>query len=197
MPDKIILGSQSPRRREILDYFALPFIQVGSDFDEEAIPFEGNPAQHATLLSQKKAEALAARYPETVILTADTVVYCNGKLYNKPADEKEAADYLSSFGGTWQSVYTGMTARRGPVCHSGHEETRILFHRLSPEQIQKFHRHCYFLDKAGGYAIEKSGNLIVSRMEGCYYNVLGFPINLARELLLNFKIDLWDFLKSF
>lgn len=194
---QIILGSQSPRRREILEYFSLPFVQVASEFDEDSIPFKGDPAAHATLLSQKKAETLAKRYPKDVILTADSVVFCKGKLYNKPADEHEAFQFLSKICGEWQQVITGVTARRGSEIHSGHEETKLLLNRLSPEQIRKFHSHCYFLDKAGGYAIEKSGNLIVSRIEGCYYNVLGLPIQVTRNLLLKLGIDLWDFLKSF
>ena len=159
--------------------------------------FQGLPAQHAILLSQKKAEVLAAQYPQDVILTADSVVYANGKLYNKPQDEAEAFQFLTDFCGKWHQVFTGVTVRRGSEVYSGHEETRLLFKDLSPDQIAKFHTHCYFLDKAGGYAIEKSGNLIVSKIEGCYYNVLGLPIQITRELLLKLGIDLWDYLKSF
>lgn len=193
---QIILGSASPRRREIMGYFSLPFIQVPSNFDEESIEYQGDPAAYATTLSQKKAAVLAEGYSKEIILTADSVVFCDGRLYNKPANEKEAFRYLEELGGRWHSVYTGITVRKGSQTYSAHEETRLLFHKLTPEQIQKFHRHCYFLDKAGGYAIEKSGNLIVSRIEGCYYNVLGLPINTTRNLLLNVGIDLWDFLTS-
>ncbi|HUD01706.1 MAG TPA: Maf family nucleotide pyrophosphatase [Rhabdochlamydiaceae bacterium] len=191
---KIILGSQSPRRREIMSYFSLPFVQVASDFDEESIPYQGNPAKHAMLLSQKKAETLAVRFPQEVILTADSVVSCNGKLYNKPRDEHEAAEFLRTFSETWQEVTTGVTVRRGPEVHTSFEETRLIFHKLTDDQIKKFHNHIYFLDKAGGYAIEKSANLIVSRIEGCYYNVVGLPINTVQRLLLKLGIDLWDYL---
>jgi septum formation protein len=194
---KIILGSHSPRRREIMDFFSLPFLQVGSDFSEETVPFKGDPAVYATVLSQKKGEALASKYPQEIILTADTVVFHKGKVYNKPADEKEAFSFLAELCGNWHSVYTGVTVRRGSESYSSHEETRLLFNALTPQQIQKFHHHCYFLDKAGGYAIEKSGNLLVSRIEGCYYNVLGLPMNTVRTLLLKLGIDLWDYLKSF
>jgi septum formation protein len=194
---QIILGSQSPRRKEIMGFFALPFVQVSSDFAEESVPFSGNPAKHAMLLSQKKAETISPRYPKDVILTADTVVFCNGKIYNKPTDEHEATKFLQEFAGNWQSVFTGVTARRGSEVHSSFEETKLLFHKLTTDQIKKFHAHCYFLDKAGGFAIEKSGNLIVSRIEGCYYNVLGLPINTVQKLLMKLGIDLWDYLKDF
>ena len=179
-----------------MEFFSLPFIQIKSDFDEESVPFLGNPHEHARLLSQKKGEALAKRYPSEVILTADTVVFCNGVLYNKPRDEQEARQFLRNLGGEWQQVCTGVTVRRGGEVYSDVAETRLLFHKLSDEQIARFHRHFEVFDKAGGYLIEKSGNLIVSQIEGCYYNVLGLPINLARKLLLHLGVDLWDYLKS-
>jgi len=194
---QIILGSQSPRRKEIMGFFSLPFIQVPSNFDEESIPFGGDPAKHAVTLSQKKAETLVERYPKDVILTADSVVFYNGKLYNKRGDENDARQTLKDLGGNWHQVFTGVTVRQGEKTFSDFEETKLLFKKLSDEEIEKFHRHCYFLDKAGGYAIEKSGNLIVSRIEGCYYNVLGLPVNVTQRLLLKLGIDLWDFLKNF
>jgi len=194
---QLVLGSQSPRRREIMEFFSLPFIQVPSGFAEETVQFQGDPAKHAMILSQKKAEALSSRYPDSVILTADTVVFFNGRLYEKPADEQEAFQFLKDLGGNWHQVCTGVTVRKGSQTHTDFEETRLLFNKLSDDQIVKFHRHCHFLDKAGGYAIEKSGNLIVSQIEGCYYNVLGLPIHTTQTLLLKLGIDLWDFLKSF
>lgn len=192
---QIILGSQSPNRREILSYFSIPFIQVASNFDEESVPYAGNPGKHALLLSQKKSEMLYPHYPEDVILTADSVVYCDGKLYNKPQNEKEAFEFLSTFCGKWQSVFTGVTVRKGSLVYSDVEETKLLFNPLTPHQIKQFHQYCLFKDKAGGYAIERIGNLIVSRLEGCYDNVLGLPVNTTCQLLLKVEIDLWDFLK--
>jgi septum formation protein len=194
---RIILGSQSPRRREILEFFAIPFLQISSGFDEDSVPFKGDPAQHAMLLSQKKSEALVSQFPTDLILTADSVVYCDGKLYNKPSDEHEAASFLQNFSGKWQSVMTGVTVRRGDEIYTASEETKLLLNTLTPQQIQKFHTHCYFLDKAGGYAIEKSGSLILSRIEGCYYNVMGLPVNTVQKLLLKLGVDLWQYLKSF
>jgi len=192
---KIILGSQSPRRRELLELFSIPFIQVPSDFDEESVLYEGNPGEHAMLLSKKKSETLAKQYPEEVILTADSVVFCDGKLYNKPRDADEAFAFLNAFSGKWQSVFTGVTVSRGPLAYTDVAETRILFNSLTPQQVKTYHSNIHFLDKAGGYTIEKLGNLVVSRIEGCYDNILGLPINTTQQLLLKVGIDLWDFLK--
>ena len=193
---KIILGSQSPRRKEILDFFSLPFSQIPANFDEDSLPFLGNPALHAITLSQKKAEVLAEKFPGEIILTADTVVFFNGKLYNKPKCKKEAFEFLKAFSGNWQQVITGVTLRCNEEIFSHHEETKLLFNSLSDEQIHKFHNHCYALDKAGGFAIEKAGSLIISKIEGSYDTVLGLPINAVHNLLLNFGINLWDYLKD-
>jgi septum formation protein len=193
---RIILGSQSTKRREILGHFSIPFIVVPSAFDEESVQYDNNPGKHALLLSQKKNEVLRQQYPDEVILTADSVVYCEGKLYNKPRDLDEAFAFLTTFSGKWQSVFTGVTVSRGPLVYSDVEETKILINDLTPTQIRNFHSAIFTLDKAGGYTIEKSGILIVSRLEGCYDNVLGLPINTTRRLLLKVGIDLWDFLKT-
>jgi septum formation protein len=193
---KIILGSQSIKRREILGHFSIPFTVVPSAFDEESVVFEGDPGPHALLLSQKKNAVLREQYPDEVILTADSVVYCDGILYNKPRNLDEAFSFLTAFSGKWQSVFTGVTVARGPLVYSDIEETKILVNSLTPDQIKKFHASVFSLDKAGGYTIEKSGILIVSRIEGCYDNVLGLPINTTRKLLLKVGIDLWDFLKT-
>ncbi len=193
---RIILGSQSVKRREILGHFSIPFIVVPSAFEEESVVFGGNPGEHALFLSQKKNEVLRGQYPDEVILTADSVVWCDGVMYNKPRDFDEACAFLNAFSGKWQSVFTGVTVARGPLVYSDIEETKILINPLTPDQIKKFHSAIYTLDKAGGYTIEKSGNLIVSRLEGCYDNVLGLPINTTRKLLLKVGIDLWDFLKT-
>ena len=193
---KIILGSQSVKRREILGHFSIPFIVVPSAFDEESIAFGGNPGEHALLLSQKKNEVLRGQYPGEVILTADSVVYCDGMMYNKPRDLDEAFSFLTAFSGKWHSVFTGVTVSRGPLVYSDVEETKVLVNPLTPGQIKKLHAAIFTLDKAGGYTIEKSGNLIVSRLEGCYDNVLGLPVNTTQKLLLKIGIDLWDFLKA-
>src|SRR3989304_3811281 len=84
MPMKIILGSQSPRRSEILSYFSIPFVQVPSSFDEDLVSFEGDPVKYAMTLSEKKAESLVGQFPQEIILTADTIVYFEDKIFKKP-----------------------------------------------------------------------------------------------------------------
>ncbi len=193
---RILLGSQSPRRKEILNFFTLPFLQVASHFDEETIPFNGDPVAYATQLAEAKAAALSTRFPDEILLTADTVVFLHEKIYNKPRDLAEAAQFLRELGGHWHTVHTAVHLRYKGQAYSDSETTKLRFHRLSEEQIALFHQHVYFLDKAGGYAIEGCGQLILDKMEGCYYNVLGLPINATRRLLMNVGIDLWDYMRE-
>ncbi|MGR3912863.1 MAG: nucleoside triphosphate pyrophosphatase [Candidatus Rhabdochlamydia sp.] len=192
---RIILGSESKSRREILSDFSLPFEQVPSHFDEESVKYEGDPKNHALTLALKKSETLGALYPHDVILTADSVVTCQGNIYNKPVSQEEAFNFLMTFSGNWQSVFTAVAVRKGEDVYSHVEETKLLFNPLTPYQIQQFHSYCQFMTKAGGYGIEKCGNLIISRLEGSYDNVLGLPVNSVQKLLLQVGIDLWDYLK--
>ncbi|MBN1914542.1 MAG: septum formation protein Maf [Parachlamydiales bacterium] len=191
-----ILGSCSPRRKEILSYFSLPFVQIDPSIDESAILFGGNPQKYCQTLAYEKALSLAKKHPNDIIITADTVVFANHTLYTKPKDEQEAHTMLQQLSGTEHSVFTGVCVVDQNHFHTQAEETKILFHLLTEKQIEAYHRHFYFLDKAGGYAIQKSGSIIVKHMTGCPYNVMGLPINTLRELLLKIGIDLWDYLSN-
>lgn len=191
---KLILGSQSPRRKEILEFFSIPFTQAPPSFDEEAVPFNGDPEEYVRTLSQGKGKALLAKFPDSVILTADTVVFHNGKVYNKPKDREEAFQNLVELAGQWHSVYTGVTILNQDKVVSQVEETRVLFNELTPQQIDHYLAQIPWADKAGGYAIQMSGGLIVKKIDGCYYNVKGLPINTVDQLLRHFGFALWEHL---
>ncbi len=187
----LILGSQSPRRKEILSFFNLPFGVVSSSFDEDSVPFEGDPVAYVSRLSKEKAAALSPRFPKSIILTADTTVYGNGKIYNKPMSKDEGFQSLTELVGKWHTVYTGITVRRGEEEYTDVEETKVLLHALTGEQIHFYQHQLHCEDKAGGYAIQRSGSVIVNRIDGCYYNVMGLPVNALRKLFSKVGIDLW------
>lgn len=191
---KIILGSQSPRRVEILKFFSLPFEQVSSHFDEDAVPYVGDPGAHAAVLAKGKAEALALEFPESIILTADTVVSLEGKLFGKPENELKAFETLQELAGKWHSVYTAVVVWKEGMFYEGVEETKVLMNSLSDDQIKRYLTALHWADKAGGYAIQLAGSLLVRGIQGCYYNVMGLPINTLAELLKKIGIDLWDHL---
>lgn len=191
----IILGSQSPRRKEILGYFSLPFEQANSDFDEEAVPYMAPPQNYAASLSRGKALALTAKFPEQWILTADTIVFCENKVFGKPKTLEEAHSFLQHLQGRWHSVFSAVTVCKGNQEFTEVEETRVLFNELTRDQIQKYHEKTLWNDKSGGYTIQMAGGMIVNKIDGCYYNVTGLPVNTVRKLLLCAGIDLWDYLK--
>lgn len=192
---RLILGSQSPRRKEILSHFGLPFEQFSSDFVEESIPFQGDPQAYAQAISDGKSETLCHQFPDAIIVTADTVVYCRGKTYGKPRDREESFTFLRELAGQWQSVYTAVTVRRNQQVYRSVEETRVLLNEMTDREIRVYQERLHLSDKAAGYAVQLPGGLAVNRIEGCFFNVMGLPINTLRALLQHVGIDLWDYIK--
>lgn len=190
----LLLGSQSPRRAAILSFFSIPFIQAPSQFDENSILWNGDPQKYAAAISQGKAADLQKNNPSALLLTADTIVYQEGKLFLKPADREDAFRILSTLAGKWHSVFTAVTLRHKEVEFTEVEETRVLFNPLTQKQIEHYLQHLPYADKAGSYFIQDEGSLLAKRIDGCFYNVMGLPINTVRSLLLHFGIDLWDYL---
>lgn len=193
---QLILGSQSPRRKEILEFFSLPFKQAVSHFDEEAVPFEGDPEEYVRVLSLGKARTLQPVYPEAIILTADTIVFREGEIFGKPKDRQDANRILSTLAGQWHAVYTGMTLLRGEELFHHVEKTEVLFNPLTEREIDYYLGSFSWSDKSGSYGIQAGGGLAVRKIHGCYYNVMGLPTNGLRELFLNVGIDLWHYVKG-
>lgn len=190
----ILLASRSPRRREILSFFKLPFEQKDPDFDEGSVPFHGDPAAYVCAIARGKAAALAQQHPQHVIISADTEVYRDGKIFGKPQNTEANIVMLKELVGHWHSVHTGVTVRRGQEEYTLSEETRVLFHPASEKQMRLYIEGVHTVDKAGGYSCQDNGSIIVQRMEGCYYNAMGMPIGTLTKLLHHLHIDLWEYL---
>jgi len=186
--EQLILGSQSQRRKEILEYFQYPFVQIASDFDEDSIQFQGDPEKYVLTLALKKSEELSKKFPEALILTADTTVYCQGKIYNKPRDLNEAKAILKELCGNWHTVYTGVVLRKGAKIFQTVEATRVLMNPRTPEQIDAYLAKNKWQDKAGGYSIQGGSGMLVNKIDGCYYNVVGLPINALAHLFKQHNI---------
>lgn len=192
----IILASTSPRRREVLNFFSIPFQPDEPNFDENSIPFNGDPKQYVMDLSRGKALSLKDKYPNQAVLAADTIVYFENNVLGKPKDHAHAFEILKKLQGTWHHVYTGITIVKDNQIISDFDETKILFKDCSDQEIQKYLANISCLDKAGAYAIQMAGNIMVERLEGCFYNSLGLPINALERSLKLFGISLWDYLKG-
>jgi septum formation protein len=193
----IILGSQSPRRKEILEFFKLPFTVVSSHFDESLIPFEGSPTIYTQTLAKEKALSIRHSLSSSIhqpIVTADTTVYFNKQNFSKPSNDEEAFLFLKQLSGNTHEVYTSMALLHEQALYVDTALTYVTFHSLSDSQIERYIETASPFDKAGGYAIQGLGSLLVSRIEGCYYNVMGLPVEIFRILLKKVDIDLWDYI---
>ncbi len=192
----LILGTASPRRREIFGTFAVPHRAVSPNFDERSIAFEGDPEAYTVAISDGKVDSLCREYPDAAVLTSDTTVYCEGRIFGKPHDEGEALEYLTFLSGRWQSVFTALSLRKGDAHYSICEETRVLLHETSSAQRQSYVKGVATHDKAGAYSIVGSGGLIVKKIDGCYYNVAGLPLAALTTILGKIGINLWEHIGS-
>ena len=192
----IILASTSPRRREVLNFFSVPFKQAQPDFDESSVEYKGDPKQHVMELSKGKALSLQKEFPGQTILAADTLVYFEDAVLGKPEDVNHAFEILKKLQGHWHQVYTGITLVNDDKVVSDFDQTNILFKDCTDQEIQKYLAGISCLDKAGAYAIQMAGNIMVDKLEGCFYNTVGLPINTLERALKVFGISLWDYLKK-
>ena len=184
MTKPVILASSSPRRRELLDNTGLEFIVDSAGISEDH-GRSMKPSELAKAISMEKARAVAARHPCAIIIAADTFGVLDGRLMGKPHDEDEALDMLGRLSGRRHIVVTGFTildTETGKAISKA-VETKVYFRKLDREEIVDYVRTGEPLDKAGAYAIQGLGALLVEKIEGDYYNVIGLPLSsLAREL---------------
>lgn len=170
----IILASQSPRRRELMGHFHLPFTVKVADIDETMTP--GMPPEEAVAdVSRRKALAVERRSTDTVI-AADTIVVVDGTILGKPADEADALRMLQLLSGRTHQVMTGLTVIRGETILSCTEITDVTFRSLSDAEIAAYIRSGEPMDKAGAYGIQGDASLFVTSIKGDYYNVVGLPV---------------------
>lgn len=195
MEPHLILGSSSPRRKSILQYFRIPFTCISSNFNEQALPYCGDPIAYSEQLAIGKAEAIkASHHPEGLILTADTIVVYQGEIFNKPASYEQAIAMLKTLSNQTHSVITSLALMQGQKLVTGNETTEVTFSPLPEAYLEKYVKAFSSLDKCGGYSIQDGGSLIVHSITGCTYNVQGLPIKTLQRLLLEFGINLWDYL---
>lgn len=171
---QLILASGSPRRKELLSLFHIPFTVVPADVDETMDPANA-PCEEVARLSAKKARAVK-REPDDVVIAADTIVVCEGKVLGKPKSEENAYHMLSLLSGRDHQVMTGCTVLRGEKCETFTEVTDLHFRTLSEREIRAYIASGEPMDKAGAYGIQGGAALFCRRMEGDYYNVMGLPV---------------------
>lgn len=171
---QLILASQSPRRKELLGLFHIPFTIRIADIDETMDPSK-DPADEVARVSRAKAMAVP-REDDDVVIAADTIVVLRDAILGKPADPAQAEAMLTSLSGRDHQVMTGVTVLRATTCLTHTEITDIHFRDLSPEEIRRYIATGEPMDKAGAYGIQGGAALFAEKMQGDYYNVMGLPV---------------------
>lgn len=187
----IILASQSPRRKELLTQMGIRGFKVTSPNVDEAVDDNLPPAQIVEQLSLRKARAVAEETDEEdLVIAADTVVAFEGAVLGKPKDEREAFSMLSALSGNRHHVYTGVTVIQGGRVVTQHEVTAVAFREIEPDEIANYIATGEPMDKAGAYGIQGIGSLLVSGIDGDYFNVMGLPVYRLGRILADFGLNL-------
>ncbi len=178
---RLILASQSPRRKELLGLFHIPFAVQVADIDETMDP-SLPPDQEVARVSLAKALAVEAE-PEDVVIAADTIVVCQGQVLGKPKDEEDACRMLRLLSGADHEVMTGLSVVQGQKQFVCTQITKIRFRKLTEREILAYVKSGEPMDKAGAYGIQGGAALFVEGMEGDYYNVMGLPVCRLSQIL--------------
>ena len=205
---KLILASASPRRRELLRMLGLDFEIMVSTAEEKNREFSGlpgkqyfpgnslpdSPGEQAMRVAAEKAGEIAALHPNALVIAADTIVVAENRIMGKPRDKGDAREMLSFLSGRWHEVYTGIALVRAAEGKSllDYERTRVKFHSLSREEIDRYIRSGEPMDKAGAYGIQGLGAVLVERIEGCYFNVVGLPLAKLALMLKKFGLEVLE-----
>ena len=173
---RIILASRSPRRASLLAQMGFRFQVVPVDVAEDSVEVS-DPTEHVLSLSKMKAETAVASISGGLVIGADTIVVLGGAILGKPKDARDAKRMLTSLSGKTHEVFTGFTLiQSGGPRFSDVERTSVAFRNLEAWEIDDYVATGGPLDKAGGYGIQDRSGLFVDRIDGCFYNVVGFPL---------------------
>lgn len=186
---KIILASKSPRRKEILQTLGFEFEVVTADTDESST--ETDPRALTRDLAERKGRevAKAITQKDVLVISCDTVVWCDGKILGKPKDEADATAMLKLLSGRKHTVTSGLSLSFNGKTVTDSEDTDVYFAELSNDFIDKYVASGDPMDKAGGYAVQGVASMWIDKLDGCYFNVVGLPVRLLCRLLEQSGLD--------
>ena len=180
--EKLVLASSSPRRAEILERAGWPHEIIVAGIDETVLPNE-DPAAYVQRLARSKAEAVASRLHEGLVLGADTTVVVGNEILGQPVDDADARRMLRLLNAKWHDVLTGVAVVRvGGETRVAYETTRVRFAEMSEKEIDWYITTGEPFGKAGAYGIQGKASLFIEEIEGDYFNIMGLPIRLVYEL---------------
>lgn len=188
---KLILASGSPRRRELLERIGLTDFEVRVPEVEEAFPEGLTPEETVSWISREKAQAARALWgTEDLLITADTMVFLGNRRLGKPHSEEEALEMLTALQGRRHTVCTGVTVGQGKRLETEAESTSVYFRPASREELLAYIATGEPMDKAGSYGVQGKGALLVERLEGDFFNVMGLPVLRLSRMLSRFGVRL-------
>ncbi|HJM12168.1 MAG: Maf family protein [Candidatus Marinimicrobia bacterium] len=176
-PFSIILASASPRRKQLLDMIDIDFEVIPSDVHED-FKIDLNHEDFVQHYAREKSLDIAEKYPDHLVIGADTIVVLDSKILGKPKDEADSFNMLKSLSGRTHTVYTGVSLNHinEKISDTFFEQTQVSFNELSDSVISYYIDTYKPLDKAGSYGIQDWFAINVNRIDGCFYNVMGFPL---------------------
>ena len=185
----IVLASQSPRRQELLQRIGIRDFTIRVPQVEEWYPDGLTPEEIVCYISREKSQAVPSD-EEEIVITADTMVFLREKRLGKPRDEAEALEMLTMLSGERHTVCTGVTVRRGTKISTRAQKTDVYFRPATEKELRAYIRTGEPMDKAGAYGVQGKGALLVERIDGDFFNVMGLPVLLLSRMLADFGITL-------
>ena len=188
---KIVLASASPRRQELLHRIGIEEFDIRVPAADESYPADLKPAQIVEHISRKKAEAAAALCtPDEIVITADTMVFLDDQRLGKPVDEADALRMLTDLQGRHHTVCTGVTVRQGDRVLTESETTEVYFRPANEAELLAYIATGEPMDKAGSYGVQGKGALLVEKLHGDFFNVMGLPVLRLSRMLAQFGVHL-------
>jgi septum formation protein len=188
---RLILASSSPRRKELLNMLGIEPEIIVPVVDENTLP--GEPMEtFLRRVSIAKGEAVYRdEFFDIPLISSDTIVWCDNLIIGKPADRDEAYRFMKILSGNLHEVLTGLAVRYRGVSYYEYARTRVEFSEISEEELIYYLDNEHYLDKAGAYAIQGLASAFIKRIDGCYFNVMGFPVNLFYRMMKAMGIELY------
>ena len=191
---KFILASSSPRRQHLFLRLQTPFDVIPPDIDESIIMPHGSPENYCAALAELKAKDISQHFTNELVIGADTIVVLGDEIFGKPTKKIEAQKMLKSLSGETHQVYTGVCLRwmENNIQHAFAEITWVTFRKLNKTDILHYIETCPPYDKSGAYGIQDWSAIFVKNIQGCYDNVVGFPLSRFYQELKKLQINLLD-----
>ena len=189
---RIILASKSPRRQELLKVMGIEDFDIIPAVGQESGGGETEPGKIAENIALGKALEIAkTRQPDDIIIGADTIVCCGGRILGKPKDQNDAFSMLELLSGRKHSVYTGVAVVKGDTVEADSVKTDVYFRKMEVYEIEKYIESGEPMDKAGAYGVQGRGSVFVDKIDGDFFNVVGLPLSKLYQMLKNVGLDIY------